>query len=119
MTAVHRGSLARLTILLVVVAQLADLASFGMVARALGSDGELGPLGGIYASGGLVPVAAVKLLGLLAVCIILALYARRVGSPRRLGFIVAGIGVFGAITNVAAMVDAPAFLHANLRLLGI
>jgi len=119
MTAVHRGSLARLTILLVVVAQLADLASFGMVVRALGPAGELGPLGAVYASGGFPPVAAVKLLGVLAVFIILALYARRVGSPRRLGLIVAGIGVFGAITNVAGMVDAPAFLHAPLRLLGI
>jgi hypothetical protein len=119
MTAVRRESLARLTILLVVVAQLADLASFGIVARALGPAGELGPLGAVYASGGFPPVAAVKLLGVLAVFIVLALYGRRVGSPRRLALVVAGIGLFGALTNVAGIVDAPGLLHAHLRLIGI
>jgi hypothetical protein len=106
MTASQRQSLARVTVLLVVVAQLADLASFGMVARLAGPEGELGPLGDVYAVGGFAPVAATKLLGLLAVMVIFALYTRRVGSPRRLALMVAGVGLLGALTNVAGLLSA-------------
>ena len=103
MTAVERRSLARVTVLLVIAAQLVDLASFGLVARLLGPAGEVGPLGEVYAAGGFAPVAATKILGLLAVMCILALYTRRVGSPRRLALMVAAVGLFGAMTNVMGM----------------
>jgi hypothetical protein len=105
-TALQRRSLARVTVLLVIAAQLIDLATFGLAVRVAGPAGELGPLGGIYAAGGFVPVASVKLLGLLAVLVIFALYTRRVGSPRRLALIVAAIGLFGAATNVLGLMDA-------------
>ena len=117
MTASQRQSLARVTVLLVVTAQLADLASFGMVARIAGPEGELGPLGEVYASGGFAPVAAAKLLALLAVMVIFALYTRRVGSPRRLALMVAGVGLFGAVTNVAGMLGAASL--AGIRVIGV
>ena len=103
MTAIQRQSLARVTVLLVIAAQLVDLASFGLVARMLGPAGEVGPLGEVYAAGGFGPVAATKILGLLAVMCIFALYTRRVGSPRRLALMVVVIGLFGALTNVMGM----------------
>lgn len=117
MTASQRRSLARVTVLLVVGAQLADLASFGMVARVAGSAGELGPLGAVYASGGFAPVAAAKLLGLLAVMVIFALYTRRVGSPHRLALMTAGVGLFGALTNVAGILGAASL--AGIRVIGV
>ena len=40
-TAAQRRSLARVTVLLVIAAQLADLATFGIVARIAGPEGEL------------------------------------------------------------------------------
>ena len=106
MTASQRRSLARVTVLLVVAAQLADLATFGMAARVAGPSGELGPLGTVYEVGGFGPVAAAKVLALLAVMCIFALYTRRVGSPRRLALIVAGVGLFGALTNVIGVLSA-------------
>ena len=39
---------------------------------------------------------------------IFALYTRRVGSPRRLALIVAGVGLFGALTNVIGVLGAGA-----------
>ena len=117
MTASQRRSLARVTVLLVITAQLADLATFGMVARIAGPEGELGPLGEVYASGGFAPVAAAKLLALLAVMVIFALYTRRVGSPRRLALMVAGVGLFGAMTNVAGMLGAASL--AGIRVIGV
>ncbi len=108
MTASQRRSLARVTVLLVVAAQLADLATFGMAARVAGPSGELGPLGTVYEVGGFGPVAAAKILALLAVMCIFALYTRRVGSPRRLALIVAGVGLFGALTNVIGVLGAGA-----------
>ena len=92
-----------MTVLLVIAAQLVDLASFGLVASLLGPAGEAGPLGRVYAAGGFAPVAATKILGLLAVMCIFALYTRRVGSPRRLALVVTTIGLFGALTNVMGM----------------
>ena len=117
MTASQRVSLARVTVLLVVGAQLVDLASFGMVMRVASPEGELGPLGDVYASGGFAPVAAAKLLGLLAVMVIFALYTRRVGSPRRLALMVTGVGLFGAMTNVAGMLGAASL--AGIRVIGV
>ena len=108
MTAIQRRTLARLTVLLVVAAQLADLATFGIVARIVGPHGELGPLGRVYAAGGFGPVAAAKILALLAVMCIFALYSRRVGSPRRLALVVALVGLIGAATNVLGIIDAGA-----------
>ncbi len=92
--------------LLVIAAQLIDLATFGLVARALGPAGEVGPLGAVYAAGGFAPVAAVKLLGLLAALCIFALYGRLVGSPRRLALLVAVVGLVGAATNVVGLLGA-------------
>jgi hypothetical protein len=109
--------LARVTVLLVVAAQLVDLASFGMVARIAGPAGELGPLGNVYEAGGFAPVAAAKILGLLAVLVIFSLYTRRVGSPRRLALVVAGIGLFGAVTNVVGILDAATW--SGVRVLGL
>jgi hypothetical protein len=106
MTGARTRSAARVVVLLVIGAQLADLASFGMVARALGPAGELGPLGAVYAAGGFVPVAAVKLLGLAAALCLLALYDRIVGSPRRPALVVAAIGLLGAATNLASILGA-------------
>jgi hypothetical protein len=114
-TAAQRRSLARVTVLLVIAAQLADLATFGIVARMAGPDGELGPLGRVYADGGFAPVAMAKLLALLAVMLIFTLYTRRVGSPRRLALIVAAVGLFGAATNVLGIIN----VHAAASALGI
>jgi hypothetical protein len=107
-TAAQRRSLARVTVLLVIAAQLADLATFGIVARIAGPEGELGPMGRVYADGGFAPVAMAKLLALLAVLVIFTLYTRRVGSPRRLALLVACVGLFGALTNVLGILDAGA-----------
>ncbi len=51
-------------------------------------------------------MAAAKILALLAVLCILALYSRRVGSPRRLALVVALVGLIGAATNVLGIIDA-------------
>jgi hypothetical protein len=87
-------------VLVAMAAQMVDLASFGMIARAAGPGGELGPLGDVYADGGFGPVIAAKVLGLLAILCIFALYRLRVGSPRPLALIVAAFGIVGAASNV-------------------
>jgi hypothetical protein len=62
----------RILVLLVVASQLADVATFGLAVRAQGIGGELGPLAGLYTSGGFGAVALAKCaaigvaLGLLA-----------------------------------------------------
>ena len=116
-TALQRRSLARVTVLLVIAAQLIDLATFGLAVRVAGPAGELGPLGGVYAAGGFAPVAMTKLLALLAVLVIFTLYTRRVGSPRRLALMVAVVGLFGAATNVFGLLDAG--MGAGLFALGL
>jgi hypothetical protein len=94
-----------LTFLLLLAAQFTDLFTFGMAVDKWGPSGELGPLGVVYAHAGILAVALVK-MGLVAVVLtILACYPwQRAATPRRLALIVAAIGVFGAFTNVAALI---------------
>jgi hypothetical protein len=92
------------TLFLAVTAQLADLATFGVTARALGPAGELGPLGALYRQGGFDAVAFAKVLGLAAMLLVVNYYARRIGGGRRLALLIALAGVFGALTNVLALV---------------
>ena len=71
-----------------------------------GAGGELGPLGLVYSLGGFWAVAVVK-LGLIG--IVLAVLDRypwqRLSTRRNLALFVAGIGVFGASTNVLAFAN--------------
>jgi hypothetical protein len=94
-----------LTFLLLLAAQFIDLFTFGMAVDKYGPSGELGPLGMVYAHAGIFAVALVK-MGLVAVVLtVLARYPwQRAATPRRLALIVATIGVFGAFTNVAALI---------------
>jgi hypothetical protein len=95
--------LSRIALLLVITAQLADLATFGIAARLMGPAGELGPLRFVYSAGGFDAVAATKLAAVGAMLTILALYERLVGSPRHLALLVSVAGVLGAATNVLAI----------------
>jgi hypothetical protein len=94
----------RLTLLLMVTAQLADLATFGIAAAHVGVSGEIGPLGDLYRSGGFAPVAMAKALAIGAMFTMVSIYWRRTGHGRWLALLVAGVGLFGALTNVLAMV---------------
>jgi hypothetical protein len=98
-----RRSLEPITLLLLITAQLADLATFGLAARAQGIAGEVGPLRVLYLMGGFGAVALAKLAGLLAMVVILEIYSRRTGHGRWLAILVACMGVFGALTNVVAL----------------
>jgi hypothetical protein len=97
------GSRFWFTLLLVGLCQLADLLTFNFAVETFGPGGELGPLGLVYEVAGFIGVAVVK-LGLIAVVMaILARYPwQRLATRRRMALIVAGIGVFGAFTNVMA-----------------
>ena len=92
------------TLLLAVTAQLADLATFGVAARAFGPAGEIGPLGTLYRVWGFDAVAFAKVLGLAAMLLVLDYYARRIGGGRRLALLIAVVGLFGALTNLVALV---------------
>lgn len=91
------------TLLLVGLCQLADLITFNFAVETFGPGGELGPLGLVYRAAGFWGVAIVK-LGLIAVVMgVLARYPwQRLATRRRMALVVAGIGVFGALTNVLA-----------------
>ena len=86
--------------LLVITAQLADLALMGL---ALGHGTEVGPLAPLLASGGYGAVALVKVAGMAAMLAILALYQRRTGHGRRLALLAGWAGVVGAASGLAAI----------------
>jgi hypothetical protein len=94
------------TMLLVALCQIADLVTFNIAVEMHGAGGELGPLGIVYRLAGFWGVAAVK-LGLIG--IVLAVLERypwqRLSTRRNLALFVAGIGVFGAVTNVLAFTN--------------
>ena len=96
------------TLVLVILAQLADLVTFNFAVETFGPSGELGPLGLVYRAGGFWAVAVVK-LGLIG--IVMAVLARypwqRLATRRRIALIVAAIGAFGAFTNVMAFFWLP------------
>lgn len=106
MTKKRATAITSLTLLLVVTAQLLDLATFGIAAHVAGPAGELGPLRSIYLAGGFAPVVLTKLLGISAVLCIFALWERLVGSARGIALLVAAVGVFGAATNLVGIVGA-------------
>jgi hypothetical protein len=94
------------TMLLVVLCQVADLISFNLAVEMHGAGGELGPLGIVYQLGGFWAVAVVK-LGIIAIVLtVLERYPwQRLSTRRNLALFVAGIGIFGAITNVLAFTN--------------
>lgn len=98
-----RDSLPRITLLVLITAQLADLATFGLAVRVLGIADEIGPLRMVYHLGGFGAVAFAKLLAVAVMIAILEIYSRRTGHGRWLAILVAMIGVFGALTNVLAI----------------
>ena len=98
-----RDSLPRITLLVLITAQLADLATFGLAVRVLGIADEIGPLRVVYSMGGFGAVALAKLLAVAIMIAILEVYSRRTGHGRWLAIIVAAMGVFGAITNILAL----------------
>ncbi len=92
-----------LTLLLVLLAQMADLITFRFTVQVFGASGELGPLGALYTVGGFWAVALVKLSMISLVIAILSRYPwRRFAVRRRMALIVASFGIFGALTNVMA-----------------
>ncbi len=98
-----RRGLPRLTLLLLVTAQLADLATFGLAVRESGIGGEAGPLRIAYRMGGFGAVASAKLIGVLVMIAVIQLYSRRTGGGRWLAIVVAVMGILGALTNVLAL----------------
>ena len=100
---VLRDSLPRITLLVLITAQLADLATFGLAVRVLGIADEIGPLRVVYRMGGFGAVAFAKLLAVAVMIAILEVYSRRTGHGRWLAILVAAMGVFGAITNILAL----------------
>jgi hypothetical protein len=98
-----RDSLPRITLLVLITAQLADLATFGLAVRVLGIADEIGPLRVVYRMGGFGAVAFAKLLAVAVMIAILELYSRRTGHGRWLAIVVAVMGVFGALTNILAL----------------
>ncbi len=98
-----RDSLPRITLLVLITAQLADLATFGLAVRVLGIADEIGPLRVVYGVGGFGAVALAKLLAVAVMIAILEVYSRRTGHGRWLAILVAAMGVFGAITNILAL----------------
>ncbi len=91
------------TLALAVAAQLLDLATFGLTVSRLGPSGEIGPLGTVYRMGGFGAVAAGKGLGILIMVALLEYYAWRIGGGRKLALLMAAVGIFGALTNVVAL----------------
>ena len=98
-----RDSLPRITLLVLITAQLADLATFGLAVRVLGIADEIGPLRMVYHLGGFGAVAFAKLLAVAIMIAILEIYSRRTGHGRWLAILVAMMGVFGALTNILAL----------------
>lgn len=95
--------LPRLSLLLLVTAQLADLATFGITVRALGIGGEIGPLRIVYRMAGFGGVAVAKLIAVAVMIVILELYSRRTGGGRWLAVVAAAMGILGALTNVLSL----------------
>ena len=91
-------------LLLVAVAQLLDLVTFAFAVERWGIQGELGPLGLVYELAGYWAVAAVKVVTIALVMLAMVGYSwKRAVTPWRIGLFTAGIGAFGAATNVAAL----------------
>ena len=88
--------------LLVLAAQLADLAMMGLAVRAQGIGGELGPLGALYVAGGFGAVALAKCAAIGAAALILARLSPRYQRP--LALLVATVGVFGAASGLVALI---------------
>jgi hypothetical protein len=92
-----------LTLLLVVICQLADLVTFNVAVRIFGPSGELGPLGMVYQMGGFWAVALVKLSLITIVATVLVWYPwHRLRTRRNVALLVGIVGLFGALTNVLA-----------------
>jgi hypothetical protein len=89
-------------LLLALTAQLEDLATFGLVVRAQGIGGEIGPLRLLYAVGGFDAVALAKCAAIGVIVWMLGRLSAR--HQRPLALLVALLGVFGAATNVWALV---------------
>ncbi len=98
------GSVTLLGILLLVLAQLTDLATFALAVRAYGPGPEIGPLGRIYELGGLPAVALMKIGGIGLMLALIGGWARRTGGGRWLILAAAWTGVFGAATNAWAFI---------------
>ena len=91
-------------LLLVAFAQLLDLVTFAFAVERWGIQGELGPLGLVYEMAGYWAVAAVKAATIALVMLAMVAYGwKSAVTPWRIGLFTAGIGAFGAATNVAAL----------------
>ena len=90
----------------IAVAQLLDLVTFAFAVERWGIGGEVGPLAFVYQAAGYWAVAAVK-TGIIAIVMVAILVYpwQRVATAWRIGIVVGAIGVFGAATNVAAIVS--------------
>ena len=94
-----------LTLVILGLCQVADLATFNLAVRAFGPSGELGPLGAVYEAGGIAAVAITKLAVVFAIMTVLRWYPwRRFTTQRRLALLVAVVGLIGAATNIFALV---------------
>jgi hypothetical protein len=91
-------------LLVLAAAQILDLVTFAFAVDRWGIQGELGPLGMLYAHAGYWAVAAVKAATIVSVMLAMVLFRwQNPATPWRLGLIAAAIGTFGAATNVAAL----------------
>jgi hypothetical protein len=92
-----------LTLLLVVICQLADLVTFNVAVATFGPSGELGPLGLVYRAGGFWAVALVKISLITVVATVLVRYPwQRLRTRRKIALLVGVVGLLGALTNVLA-----------------
>ena len=91
-------------LIVLAAAQLLDLVTFAFAVDRWGIQGELGPLGIVYAAAGYWAVAAVKsaMIGLVMVAMV-AYRWQNPATPWRIGLVAALVGAFGAATNVAAL----------------
>ena len=94
----------RLSVLLILACQGADLSTFGLAAHLSRVSGEIGPLGVAYRVGGFGAVAAGKIGTVLIILVALNVLRQRKGDERLLRLLVlfvAGLGIIGAASNVA------------------
>ena len=91
-------------LLVLAAAQILDLVTFAFAVDRWGIQGELGPLGVVYAAAGYWAVAAIKAATIASVMLAMVLFRwQNPATPWRIGLIAAAIGAFGAATNVAAL----------------
>ncbi len=91
----------RTLVLLVVAAQLADLALFGLAVPRVGIGAEIGPFRVLYVAGGFGAVAMAKGAAIGATVLILARLSARYQRP--LALLVATVGVVGAASGLVAL----------------